>query len=917
MNSIHLSPDIRVPIDGDNPAIGRDDAKCIRCGRCRDICRDYVAVGGYYDLAATGDRAICIGCGQCANVCPTGAITGLDEVAAVKAAICDPGKIVIVSTSPSVRVGLGEAFGMARGSFVEGRMVALLRRLGADYVLDTNFAADLTIMEEANELIERLTRGGVLPQFTSCCPAWVKFAETYYPQVLPHISSVKSPIGMQGATIKTYFAKEMGIDPANIVNVAVTPCTAKKMEIRRPEMADAAGHLDRPGLRDMDHVITTRELAAWAQAEGIDFASLEEADFDRLMGQGSGAGVIFGNSGGVMEAALRTAYRTLTGNRAPDALLDFRPVRGMDGIKEAVVSISGRMLRVAVVYGTANVRRLLDRPDWKGRYQFIEVMTCPGGCIGGGGQPKKTDEEGDAPLRARTEALYKRDASLAPDQRTSDENTQIAALYDSFYGAPASPLARRLLHTAYTDRSADLGGQTYTSYQPQAQPAFSTQGLRLQDAATTAAPTPSAPAAPEAKSWRCSVCGYIAEGPQPPDECPICHVGAGRFVAVEEEAAPAAAPAPSAQAAPAVKSWRCSVCGYIAEGPQPPDECPICHVGAGRFVAVEEEAAPAPAPSAQAAPAVKSWRCSVCGYVAEGPQPPDECPICHVGAGRFEEVIHLPQQRPAQAQPVPAAPAQPVQSASPVRCWRCAVCGYVYEGPQPPAACPLCQAGPEAFEPVQQGPAKTWKCSVCGYICQGPVPPQRCPLCNVDASFFEEVTEPDPQPAGQTGPRWICSLCGYVHEGPQPPAACPLCGAGPQAFQVLDGPQPAAKETVSRWKCQVCGYIAEGPQPPDECPICRVGADRFVPYDPDAPAAPPVQWICRVCGYVHEGDQPPQICPVCHMDAEFFDRQDPQPAPGPSRRWRCSVCGCVTTGPQPPEKCPVCNVDGDFFEALE
>ena len=778
MNSIHLSPDIRVPIDGDNPAIGRDDAKCIRCGRCRDICRDYVAVGGYYDLAATGDRAICIGCGQCANVCPTGAITGLDEVAAVKAAICDPGKIVIVSTSPSVRVGLGEAFGMARGSFVEGRMVALLRRLGADYVLDTNFAADLTIMEEANELIERLTRGGVLPQFTSCCPAWVKFAETYYPQVLPHISSVKTPIGMQGATIKTYFAKEMGIDPANIVNVAVTPCTAKKMEIRRPEMADAAGHLDRPGLRDMDHVITTRELAAWAQAEGIDFASLEEADFDRLMGQGSGAGVIFGNSGGVMEAALRTAYRTLTGNRAPDALLDFRPVRGMEGIKEAVVSISGRMLRVAVVYGTANVRRLLDRPDWKGRYQFIEVMTCPGGCIGGGGQPQKTDEEGDAPLRARTEALYKRDASLAPDQRTSDENTQIAALYDSFYGAPASPLALRLLHTAYTDRSADLGGQTYTSYQPQAQPAFSTQGLRLQDAATTAAPTPSAPAAPEAKSWRCSVCGYIAEGPQPPDECPICHVGAGRFVAVEEEAAPA------------------------------------------------------PAPSAQAAPAVKSWRCSVCGYVAEGPQPPDECPICHVGAGRFEEVIHLPQQRPAQAQPVPAAPAQPVQSASPVRCWRCAVCGY-------------------------------------------------------------------------------------VHEGPQPPAACPLCGAGPQAFQVLDGPQPAAKETVSRWKCQVCGYITEGPQPPDECPICRVGADRFAPYDPQAPAAPPVQWVCRVCGYVHEGDQPPQICPVCHMDAEFFDRQDPQPAPGPSRRWRCSVCGCVTTGPQPPEKCPVCNVDGDFFEALE
>lgn len=360
--SKHLSPEIRVPIEPGNLSIERIEDKCIKCGNCRDVCRDYISVLGYYDLEKTDDTAVCIHCGQCANVCPTGSIQEIPEAGFVKAAIKDPSKVVIFSTSPSVRVSLGEEFGMADGSFVEGKMVALLRRLGADYVLDTNFAADLTIVEEASELVERLQHPDAskpLPQFTSCCPAWVKFAEIYYPELLPHISSAKSPIGMQGPTIKTYFAKKMGIDPRSIVNVAVTPCTAKKFEIRREEMKAAGRYLGIDGMRDMDYVITTRELAEWAREENIDFRSLSDSSYDPLMSQASGAGVIFGNTGGVMEAALRTAYTYLTNEPAPEKLYDLKPVRGMEGFREASLNIGGKDINVAVIYGTANVRKSL------------------------------------------------------------------------------------------------------------------------------------------------------------------------------------------------------------------------------------------------------------------------------------------------------------------------------------------------------------------------------------------------------------------------------------------------------------------------------------------------------------------------------------------------------------------------------
>lgn len=504
----HLPLDVRVPMDEDNVAIVRHEEKCIKCGMCKNVCEEYIGVHGTYTLEETGGKGICIHCGQCTQVCPVDSLTERYEYQDIREAIADPEKIVIVSTSPSVRVGLGEEFGMPAGSFVEGKMIALLRKLGVDYVLDTNFAADLTIVEEGSELIERITKGrGPLPQFTSCCPAWVKFAEIYYPEILPNISSAKSPIGMQGPTIKTYFAKKKGIDPTKIVNVALTPCTAKKFEIRREEMSDAADYLQIEGLRDMDAVITTRELAKMAREAGIDFASLEDSAYDEYMGEGSGAGVIFGNTGGVMEAALRTAYELITGKEAPAPLLDLQPVRGYEGIREASLDVDGLTVNVAVVYGTANVRKMIERVKaGEKQYHFIEVMTCPGGCIGGGGQPKTMLPIADDARKARIASLYKRDGSMKV--RKSHENEQIKKLYEEFYGQPLSELAEKMLHTMYKDRSELLHVNAKEEK--------------------------------KMTKWKCGICGYIYEGETLPEgfTCPICKQPASVFVK-EEAPAPA------------------------------------------------------------------------------------------------------------------------------------------------------------------------------------------------------------------------------------------------------------------------------------------------------------------------------------------------------------------------------------------
>jgi ferredoxin hydrogenase len=448
-----MSKDIRVAIDLDNPSIQRIEERCIMCSNCKEICTNYISVHNTYDLEKTGNRAACIYCGQCANVCPVDCIVDKYEYQDVKKAISDPTKIVIVSTSPSVRASLGEEFSMKDGSFVQGKIVSLLKKLGVNYVLDTNFGADMTIMEEASELIERITnKNAPLPQFTSCCPAWVRFAEMYYPEILPNISTTKSPIGIQGPTIKTYFAKKMNIDPKKIVNVALTPCTAKKFEIRREEMCASGKYHNDKNMRDMDYVITTREIAIWAKEEGIDFNSLEDSKCDDFMGEASGAGVIFGNTGGVMEAALRTSYNFLTKKNTPSNFLNLTPVRGYDGIREATVKIENLELNVAVVYGTNNVRKVIDLvKSGKKTYHFIEVMTCPGGCIGGGGQPKNFIKDRDEIRKARINSLYNKDNSM--EIRNSHDNPSIKKVYEEFYQRPLSELAEQLLHTHYKDAS--------------------------------------------------------------------------------------------------------------------------------------------------------------------------------------------------------------------------------------------------------------------------------------------------------------------------------------------------------------------------------------------------------------------------------------------------------------------------------
>jgi len=444
----HAADDLEhVLVELSNPAIAYNPGKCEECGDCLHVCKNDMGVWGAFDLTKTKSRPICIHCGQCTAVCKYEAVTARPEQKAVSAAIGNPDTFVVASTAPSVRVSLGEAFGAKPGTNVEGQLVAALRKLGVNAVFDTTFAADLTVTEEASELLHRIKEKRPLPQFTSCCPAWVKFAETFYPEHLPNLSTAKSPIGMQGSVIKTWFAQKRGLDPKNIFNVAITPCTAKKFEIRRDGM-DADGH------RATDAVLTVRELAHWFKQANIDPLKLDPAPYGDLMGRGTGAGVIFGNTGGVMEATLRTAYFYATNENPPAAFLDYKPVRGMDGVRAA--NVDALKLNVAIVHGTANARKLLATLKAGGaHYDFIEVMACRGGCIGGGGQPRTAVPPTDAIRHARIQGLYALDTGDA--KRLSHENPQVQALYKEYLDAPLSDKARRRLHTTHSSRAADLG----------------------------------------------------------------------------------------------------------------------------------------------------------------------------------------------------------------------------------------------------------------------------------------------------------------------------------------------------------------------------------------------------------------------------------------------------------------------------
>ncbi|MDD6060286.1 MAG: NADH-dependent [FeFe] hydrogenase, group A6 [Ruminococcus sp.] len=442
-------------IDNSAAHMYRDNNKCILCRRCVAVCAKTQGIGviganerGFKTyIGSAFDMGLgetsCVSCGQCIAVCPVGAIAEKDYIKPVLEAIADPEKVVLVQTAPAVRAGLGECFGLPIGTNVEGKMVAALRKLGFDKVFDTDFGADLTIMEEATEFLDRVKNGGKLPIITSCSPGWVKYCEHYFPDMIENLSSCKSPQQMFGAVAKTYYAEKIGVDPKNIVMVSIMPCTAKKFEIGRDDQNAA-------GVPDVDYSLTTRELGRMIERAGINFLGLEDEKFDDPLGISTGAGVIFGATGGVMEAALRTAVYTLTG----ETVTDLPEVRGTAGIKEATYNVAGMDVKVAVVSGLANAKEVLEKvQSGEADYQFIEIMACPGGCVNGGGQPQVAmGIRNFTDLRSeRAKVLYNLDKEMP--LRQSHNNPAVKALYDEFLEKPGSHKAHELLHTTYVKRT--------------------------------------------------------------------------------------------------------------------------------------------------------------------------------------------------------------------------------------------------------------------------------------------------------------------------------------------------------------------------------------------------------------------------------------------------------------------------------
>jgi len=438
--------------DCSSKSIYRNLDKCILCRRCETMCNEVQTCGilsavdrGFETVVAPAfglpmSETMCTFCGQCVAVCPTAALTEINNIPEVWDALNDPKKTVIVQTAPAVRVALGEEFGMEPGTIVTGKMVTALRKLGFEKVFDTDFAADLTIIEEASEFVHRLQHGGTLPILTSCCPAWVKFFEHQFPDLLDIPSTCKSPHEMFGAVAKNYYAKKMNIDPKDMVVVSVMPCVAKKYESARQELGN-------DGLINVDYVISTRELALMLKEAGINFANLDDDDFDHPLGESTGAGVIFGATGGVIEAALRTAYEWLTGSTLEQ--VDFVQLRGLEGVREAVVKINDMDVKIGVAHGLGNARKLLEAiRDKKADYHAIEIMACPGGCIGGGGQPYHHGDVGI--IKKRQEAIYREDKGKA--KRKSHENEDVIKLYKEFLGEFYGEKAHELLHTHYVKR---------------------------------------------------------------------------------------------------------------------------------------------------------------------------------------------------------------------------------------------------------------------------------------------------------------------------------------------------------------------------------------------------------------------------------------------------------------------------------
>lgn len=445
-------------LDTSSPSIVRDSSKCILCRRCVTICHEVQGVGVLFPVERGFETVVapsakknladvpCVACGQCVLACPVGALYEKDHIQKTREALADPNKTVIVQTAPAVRAAIGEEFGMPAGSLVTKKMVTALRRMGFYKVFDTDFTADLTIMEEGHELLDRLKNGGTLPMITSCSPGWINFIEHFYPSLLPHLSTCKSPQQMFGALAKTYYADKIGVKPEDMFVVSIMPCTAKKLESERPEMSV------NNGLQDVDAVLTTREAAQMMRQMGIELPDLPESNFDVPLGISTGAAVIFGATGGVMEAALRTVYEVVTGETLED--VNFEAVRGLNGVKEASIKLksndnAGKLdVKVAVASGLANARKLMDKiVSGEADYHFIEIMCCPGGCIGGGGQPIPTNDE---IRQKRIEAIYREDSGLP--LRKSHENPAVISLYEEFLGKPLGHKSHKLLHTSYTPK---------------------------------------------------------------------------------------------------------------------------------------------------------------------------------------------------------------------------------------------------------------------------------------------------------------------------------------------------------------------------------------------------------------------------------------------------------------------------------
>ncbi|WP_286908672.1 NADH-dependent [FeFe] hydrogenase, group A6 [Clostridium sp. UBA1652] len=444
----------RYPLDNTNPSLVRDRSKCIKCNRCVEMCEttqgigalchshrsSNLTVGTAYN--ETLEKSNCIYCGQCTTVCPVGALYEKDDTEKVWEILNDKDKHVIVQVAPSIRVSVGDEFNMPAGENVTGKMVASLRRMGFDKVFDTNFAADLTIMEEGNELVERIEKNGVLPMITSCCPGWINYAEIYSPSILKNLSSCKSPQQMFGAIAKSYYSEKFGISPEDIVTVSIMPCTAKKYEANRVEMKTN-------GVKEVDFVLTTREFARMINTANIDFRNIKEEEFDSPLGTASGAGALFGATGGVMEAALRTAYTLLTNKKLEN--IEFKEVRGMKGVKEAVININDVPIKIAAVHGISNVKNIIEQiENGTVEYSFIEVMACVGGCVGGGGQPVGSTLKAK---EKRLKQIYRIDGRK--DIRESHKNPEIIKLYSEYLGKPMSGLSHKLLHTKYSPRNID------------------------------------------------------------------------------------------------------------------------------------------------------------------------------------------------------------------------------------------------------------------------------------------------------------------------------------------------------------------------------------------------------------------------------------------------------------------------------